>query len=67
MEQVSYQRCRYQANKFADWKDGLAKVKTFGVHDVEFILNAETGKRLDEIWDYKLLEGPLAYLAINLV
>lgn len=60
-----FQACRYQAQKASDWRPGIAKLNVgFGTSDIKWIVDAETGERMVEVWDYHLRNGALAHMTM---
>lgn len=57
-----FQACQYQAGKGDAWRDGIARVPSFGVSDVSWIIDAENGNRMPTVWDYHLAEGPCKHI-----
>ena len=62
---MKFQLCTYTSKRGADWKQGLASMKAFGLCDVKFIVDAETGERPKRVYDYRLMEGPLCYITTD--
>lgn len=60
-----FQACTYQAKQGDGWRDGVARVLCFGVSDVKWIVDAETGERFAEIWDYRLTDGACQHINIG--
>lgn len=60
---TKFQVCRFRKNELSGWESGLAQVKEFGVAVANYIL-ARDGQIFPEVWDYRLMEGPLCYLEI---
>lgn len=61
------QLVRFKRKADAQWECGLAFLKDFGVHTVEFIVDGQ-GKRLKgavALHDFLLQEGPLCYIDDN--
>lgn len=59
---VKYQACVYTTSRVSEARSGLARVKEFDLSDVEWIIDAETGRRINDCWNYRLKSGPMAYL-----
>lgn len=55
------QACRFKRTKNSDYEYGFAKVKYYGIHDIEWIVDTN-GKVLKEIWDYHLYQDSLGHM-----
>lgn len=66
-----FQACMYKpvstGQKSTGWRKGLASVNNFGVEVINFIVDAETGERFEEVYNYYLLSGPVKYLDFETV
>ncbi len=63
---LKLQSCAYNTSLDKDWKQGVAKVKEWGLSDVDWIVGAN-GKEItgDELNDYRLLEGVNCYMEVR--
>lgn len=53
---MKIQACEFQL-KNEPWERGIAFLTgEFGVYDIKFIIDKD-GKRLPEVWNYRLMEG----------
>lgn len=50
---MKFQVCKFKRLKNSKWEKGIAKVKAFGLSDVDWIID-ENGIKRKKIWDYKL-------------
>lgn len=67
---AKYQACRFLRKKptailkcDVPWELGIARVESFGMSDVDFIIDNQ-GKKVGKLWRYELISG-LAYCAID--
>jgi hypothetical protein len=63
-----FQLCTYQTSQDENKLFGLAKMVTgFNCYDVAYIIDLDIGNKVpsDNLWNYDLLESPLAYIDTN--
>ncbi len=59
---VRFRRNVPMSNKVSNWELGVAKMNAgFGTSDVDWIVDVY-GLRVEDLYDYKLMEGPLKYI-----
>jgi hypothetical protein len=55
-----FQACTYQTDPDSPTRRGIACLTdAFDCADVQWIVDAETGKKIPEVWDYTLYNTPL--------
>lgn len=60
---MKFQACTYTRTKADSRHFGIAKLNlSFGDCDVAWIVDAETGEKQKKIWEYWLLDQPLAFI-----
>lgn len=58
-----FQACRYKENKGdIAWRDGIARIQSFGESSVVWIVDAENGSRFPTVWDYRLTDGACKHI-----
>jgi hypothetical protein len=55
------QACTFRETKAGPEKSGVAKVKAFGLCDIDWVVD-ENGVKAKRVWDYRLVEGPMKYI-----
>ena len=58
---IRAQLCRFNRTKDSEYEDGIAILDIFDLYSVDNIIDTN-GNIVQELWDYKLISGPLAYL-----
>lgn len=60
---MQFQSCLYKEKESDEWKHGIARMATgFDTYDVSYIIDVVNGKKLPEVWNYRLFNGPLQYI-----
>lgn len=60
---TKFQLCTYQTEPEGEHRIGIAWIRTaFNVSDVEFIVDRVTGEKLESVYDYDLICGPLSFI-----
>ena len=58
-----FQLCRYQALPGGAWRHGIAWLNgDFGVSDAMVIIDCETAKPAEGMWNYHLVNDPLSHI-----